>query len=41
VPTTLVRALGMTHGFARLFPVSEAAKRHIDAAIAALKEGMA
>jgi acetyl esterase len=41
VATTMVRAPGMTHGFARLFPVSESAKRHIDAAITALKEGMA
>ena len=41
VATTMVRALGMTHGFARLFPVSETAKRYIDDAIAALKEGMA
>lgn len=41
VRTALVRASGMTHGFARLFPVSEAALRHIDAAIAALKEGLA
>jgi acetyl esterase len=41
VRTTLVRAEGMTHGFARLFPVSGSAARHIDAAIAALKEGLA
>ena len=41
VATSTLRAAGMTHGFARLFPVSTAAARHIDAAIAALKEGMA
>lgn len=41
VPTQLVRAAGMTHGFARLGPVCDAADRHMRAAIAALKEGLA
>jgi len=41
VRTELVRAAGMTHGFARLPPVCEAAGRHMQAAIAALKEGLA
>lgn len=41
VPVTVARAETMPHGFARLFPVSEVAAREIDAAITALKEGMA
>lgn len=41
VRTQLVRALGMTHGFARLPPVCDAAGCYMQAAIAALKEGLA
>jgi acetyl esterase len=41
VATEVVRALGMTHGFARLPPVCEAAGRYMDAAAAALKKGLA
>ena len=41
VATQLTGALGMTHGFARLFPVCEAAQVNLDRAIAALKEGTA
>jgi acetyl esterase len=41
VPVTVVRADTMPHGFARLFPVSAVAARNIDAAIIALKEGLA
>jgi len=41
VPVTVVRAQNMPHGFARLFPVSATAAHNIDAAITALKEGLA
>jgi acetyl esterase len=41
VRTELVRALDMTHGFARLPPVCDAAGRYMQAAIVALKEGLA
>ncbi|HEX4329069.1 MAG TPA: alpha/beta hydrolase [Burkholderiales bacterium] len=41
VPVTVARADTMPHGFARLFSVSAIAAQHIDAAIAALKEGLA
>ena len=41
VAVTCERAAGMTHGFARLFPVCEAAALHMDGAAAALKEGLA
>ncbi len=40
VAATVIRASGMAHGFARLGPVCGAAARHLDAAIAALKEGL-
>ncbi|MDB5802747.1 MAG: hypothetical protein JWN73_69 [Betaproteobacteria bacterium] len=41
VPVVVARADTMPHGFARLYPVSATAAQHIDAAIAALKEGLA
>jgi acetyl esterase len=41
VPVVVARADTMPHGFARLFSVSSIAAGHIDAAITALKEGLA
>lgn len=41
VPVTQVRAAGMTHGFARLFPVCEAAGRHVSAAARFLGDALA
>ncbi len=41
VAARIVRAAGMTHGFARLPPVCAGAARYMDAAAAALKEGLA